>query len=62
MISAAQAVAAMTDAPLTQSISYHAWNKDRSQLAISPNTDEGQPGTSKASVPLTVALCQLPRD
>jgi len=26
--------------PLTQSISYHAWNKDRSQLAISPNTDE----------------------
>ena len=28
------------EAPLVQSISYHAWNKDGSQLAIAPNTNE----------------------
>lgn len=30
----------MTDAPVTQSISYHAWNKDQSMVALSPNTNE----------------------
>ena len=45
----------MTDAPLAQSISYHSWNKDRSQLAISPNTDEGQP-SQPSSQPAPLSL------
>ena len=30
----------MTDTPVTASVSYHAWNKDQSMIALSPNTNE----------------------